>query len=83
MRFSNEDSGQTGDVTGELRVVFRSRSCSLSYVPELIDQIAASWKEFAHEGGCSRGKMSKIFSAFFLFLLVFARAVDVAHDVEF
>jgi hypothetical protein len=41
-RFSGEDSDQTGDATGEPRVVSCSWSCSLSYVPELADQIAAS-----------------------------------------
>jgi hypothetical protein len=30
LRFSGEDSGQTGDATGEPRVASRSRSCSLS-----------------------------------------------------
>ena len=29
LHFSGEDSGQTGDVTGELRVACRSRSCPL------------------------------------------------------
>jgi hypothetical protein len=43
--FSDEDSGQTGDATSEPRVASRSRSCSFSYLPELVDQIAASQKE--------------------------------------
>ena len=50
--FSDEDSGQIGDATGELRVASHSRSCSLSHVPKLADQIVASWKESAHENGC-------------------------------
>ena len=54
--FSGEDSGQTGDATGEPRVVSRSRSCSLSYAPELADQITVSRKESARDGGCPRGK---------------------------
>uniref|UniRef100_A0A2N9G1A0 Uncharacterized protein n=1 Tax=Fagus sylvatica TaxID=28930 RepID=A0A2N9G1A0_FAGSY len=51
-RFSGKDSGQTGEATDEPRVASRIRSCSLSYAPELADQIAASWKESAREGGC-------------------------------
>ena len=54
--FSSEDSGQTGDATGEPRVASRSWSCSLSYPPGLVDQIAPSRKESAHEGGCPGGK---------------------------
>ena len=54
--FFGEDSGQTGDASGEPRVVSRSRSCSLSYAPELADQIAVSRKESARDGGCPRGK---------------------------
>ena len=52
LRFSDEDSSQTGDATGELRVASHSWSCSLSHVPKLADQIVASWKESAHENGC-------------------------------
>jgi hypothetical protein len=63
-RFSDEDSGQTGDATGELRVTSHSRSCSLSYVPKLADQIVASWKESAHENGCPGEKRVR-FSACF------------------
>ena len=55
-RFSDEDSGQTGDATSEPRVVSCSQSCSLSYVPELADQITVSRKESARDGGCPRGK---------------------------
>ena len=66
-RFSDKDSGQTGDATGELRVASRSWSCSLSYAPELANQIAVSRKESALEGGCPGGKTRQIFSAFSLF----------------
>ena len=55
--FSSEDSGQTGEATGEPRVASRSWSCSLSNAPGLADQLAASRKEFAREGGCLGGKM--------------------------
>ena len=69
LRFSGEDSGQMGEATGEPRVVSRSWSYSLSYAPRLADQIAVSQKESAPEGGCPRGKMLQIFSAFSLFFV--------------
>uniref|UniRef100_A0A2N9FVN4 Uncharacterized protein n=1 Tax=Fagus sylvatica TaxID=28930 RepID=A0A2N9FVN4_FAGSY len=47
--FSDDDSGQTGEATGEPRVVSCSWSCSLSYAPRLEDQIAGSQKESVHE----------------------------------
>ena len=40
--FFGEDSDQTGEATGKPRVTSCSWSFSLSYAPELIDQIAAS-----------------------------------------
>ena len=55
-RFSSEDSGQTGEATGEPRVASHSWSCSLSYAPRLMDQIAVSRKESLREGGCPGGK---------------------------
>ena len=67
--FSGEDSGQTGEATGEPRVASQSWSCGLSYAPGLADQIAASRKESAHEGGCLGGKTCQIFSAFSLFFV--------------
>ena len=67
--FSGEDSGQTGKATGDLRVASRSWSCSLSYAPSLEDQIAASRKESLRKGGCPRGKIRQIFSAFSLFFV--------------
>jgi hypothetical protein len=81
--FSGKDSGQTGDATGELRVVSCSWSCSLSYAPGLADQIAASRKESALEGGCPKGKRRQIFSVLSLFSSVFAHMVDVVSDVDF
>uniref|UniRef100_A0A2N9F7E3 Uncharacterized protein n=1 Tax=Fagus sylvatica TaxID=28930 RepID=A0A2N9F7E3_FAGSY len=45
-----------GDAIGEPRVASRSWSCSLSYTPELTDQLVASRKESAREGGCPGGK---------------------------
>ena len=83
MRFSGEDSGQTGEATGEPRVASRSWSCSLSNAPRLVDQLAASRKEFAREGGCSGGKTRQIFNVFSLFLSVFAHMVDLVSDVGF
>jgi hypothetical protein len=72
-RFSGEDSGQTREATVEPRVVRCSWSCHLSNAPRLVDQLAASRKESAREGGCPGGKMRQIFSAFFL-LFVCVRA---------
>ena len=68
-RFSGEDSGQTGEATGELRVASCSWSYSLCYAPRLTDQISVSWKESAREGGCLGGKTRQIFSAFSLFFV--------------
>ena len=83
MRFSSEDSSQTGDATGELRVASHSWSCSLSQGSKLADQLVVSWKESAHEGGCLGRKTCQIFNTFSLFSSVFARMVDVAPDVGF
>uniref|UniRef100_A0A2N9FXL0 Uncharacterized protein n=1 Tax=Fagus sylvatica TaxID=28930 RepID=A0A2N9FXL0_FAGSY len=49
--FSGEDSGQTGDATGEPRVPRRSWSRYLSNAPGLADQLVASRKDSAREGG--------------------------------
>ena len=67
--FSSEDSGQTGDATGEPRVASRSWGCSLSYAPRLVDQIVASQKESVREGGYPGGKTHQIFNAFSLFFV--------------
>ena len=64
--FSSEDSGQTGDVFGEPRVPRRSRSRYLSNAPGLADQLVASWKDSAREGGCPGGKTHFTSGAFFL-----------------
>ena len=66
MCFSGEDSGQTGDATGEPRVARRSRSRYLSNAPELAGQLAASRKDSAREGGCPGRKTRFVPSAFFL-----------------
>uniref|UniRef100_A0A2N9FIU3 Uncharacterized protein n=1 Tax=Fagus sylvatica TaxID=28930 RepID=A0A2N9FIU3_FAGSY len=49
--FSGEDSGQTGDAIGEPRVPRRSWSRYLSNAPGLADQLVASRKDSAREGG--------------------------------
>uniref|UniRef100_A0A2N9F5Q4 Uncharacterized protein n=1 Tax=Fagus sylvatica TaxID=28930 RepID=A0A2N9F5Q4_FAGSY len=51
VHFSGEDSGQTGDAIGEPRVPRRSRSHYLSNAPGLADQLVASRKDSAREGG--------------------------------
>uniref|UniRef100_A0A2N9J5S9 Uncharacterized protein n=1 Tax=Fagus sylvatica TaxID=28930 RepID=A0A2N9J5S9_FAGSY len=51
---SGEDSGQTGDAIGEPRVPRRSRSHYLSNAPGLADQLVASRKDSAREGGFFR-----------------------------
>ena len=82
-RFFGEDSGQTGDSTGEPRVASGSWSCSISQGSKLVDQLTAIWKESAHEGRCPGGKTRQIFSVFSLFSSVFPGTVDVAPDVDF
>ena len=67
--FSGEDSGQTGEATGEPRIASCSWSCSLSYASELVDQIVVSRKESTREGGCPGGKTRQIFSALSLFFV--------------
>jgi hypothetical protein len=66
VRFSGEDSGQTGDAIGEPRVSRRSWSRYLSNAPGLAGQIVASRKDSAREGGCPGGKTRFTPSAFFL-----------------
>ena len=66
VHFSDEDSGQTGDALGEPRVPRRVRSRYLSNTPGLEDQIVASRKDSAREGGCPGGKTHFTPSAFFL-----------------
>uniref|UniRef100_A0A2N9H6R0 Uncharacterized protein n=1 Tax=Fagus sylvatica TaxID=28930 RepID=A0A2N9H6R0_FAGSY len=51
---SGEDSDQTGDAFGEPRVPRRSRSHYLSNAPGLADQLVASRKDSAREGGFFR-----------------------------
>uniref|UniRef100_A0A2N9EU08 Uncharacterized protein n=1 Tax=Fagus sylvatica TaxID=28930 RepID=A0A2N9EU08_FAGSY len=53
VHFSGEDSDQTGDAFGEPRVPRRSWSRYLSNAPGLVDQLVASRKDSAREGGCS------------------------------
>uniref|UniRef100_A0A2N9IRL7 Aminotransferase-like plant mobile domain-containing protein n=1 Tax=Fagus sylvatica TaxID=28930 RepID=A0A2N9IRL7_FAGSY len=57
--FSGEDSGQSGDATGEPRVPRRSWSRHLSNAPGLVHQLAASRKDSACEGGCLGEKCTK------------------------
>jgi hypothetical protein len=66
VHFSGVDSGQTGNAIGEPRVPRRSRSHYLSNAPGLADQLVASRKDSAREGGCPGGKMCFASSAFFL-----------------
>ena len=71
--FSGEDSGQSGDATGEPRVPRRSWSRHLSNTPGLVRQLAASRKDSACEGGCLGEKCTKP-SAHFSLNLVPVRA---------
>uniref|UniRef100_A0A2N9IR81 Reverse transcriptase RNase H-like domain-containing protein n=1 Tax=Fagus sylvatica TaxID=28930 RepID=A0A2N9IR81_FAGSY len=83
VHFSGEDSGQTGDAIGEPRVPRRSRSRYLSNAPGLADQLVASRKDSAREGGCPGGKNAfcsqRVFSQI---LSQFARIFDLAPDVR-
>uniref|UniRef100_A0A2N9HC00 Uncharacterized protein n=1 Tax=Fagus sylvatica TaxID=28930 RepID=A0A2N9HC00_FAGSY len=65
VHFSGEDSDQTGDAFGEPRVPRRSWSRYLSNAPGLVDQLVASRKDSAREGGCPGGKTRFPPSAFF------------------
>ena len=71
--FFGEDSGQTGDATGEPRVAHHSQSHHLSNSPRLEGQLAASRKDSAHEGGCPEEKCIES-SAHFSLLFVCVRA---------
>ena len=72
--FSGEDSGQTGDATGEPRVARLSRSRHLSNAPGLVGQLAASRKDSAREGGCPEEKCIESSAHFsLLFVCVHAR----------
>jgi hypothetical protein len=66
VHFSDADSGQTGDAIGEPRVPRRSWSRYLSNAPGPADQLVASRKDSAREGGCPGGKMRFTPNAFFL-----------------
>jgi hypothetical protein len=83
VHFSGVDSGQTGNAIGEPRVPRRSRSHYLSNAPGLADQLVASRKDSAREGGCPGEKMRFASSAFFQILSQFARIFDLAPDVGF
>ena len=69
MCFSGEDSGQSGDATGEPRVPRRSWSHHLSNAPGLARQLAASRKDSAREGGCLGEKCTKPSARFSLNLV--------------
>uniref|UniRef100_A0A2N9FAP6 Apple domain-containing protein n=1 Tax=Fagus sylvatica TaxID=28930 RepID=A0A2N9FAP6_FAGSY len=56
VHLSGEDSDQMGDAFGEPRVPRRSWSRYLSNAPGLVDQLVASRKDSAREGGCPGGK---------------------------
>ena len=71
--FSGEDSGQTGDATGESRVARRSWSRHLSKAPRVAGQLAASRKDSAREGGCPEEKCIES-PAHFSLLFVCVRA---------
>uniref|UniRef100_A0A2N9HST0 Serine-threonine/tyrosine-protein kinase catalytic domain-containing protein n=1 Tax=Fagus sylvatica TaxID=28930 RepID=A0A2N9HST0_FAGSY len=60
VHFSDEDSGQTGDAIGEPRVPRRSWSCYLSNAPGLADQLVASRKDSAREGGSCAAYFCKV-----------------------
>jgi hypothetical protein len=67
--FSGEDSGQTGEATGKLRVARCSWSCHLSNAPRLVDQIAASRKESSREGVVREEKRVNFQRVFLTFCL--------------
>uniref|UniRef100_A0A2N9FZ95 Uncharacterized protein n=1 Tax=Fagus sylvatica TaxID=28930 RepID=A0A2N9FZ95_FAGSY len=60
VHFSDADSGQTGNAIGEPRVPRRSRSHYLSNAPGLADQLVASRKDSAREGGSCAAYFCKV-----------------------
>uniref|UniRef100_A0A2N9FEU7 Uncharacterized protein n=1 Tax=Fagus sylvatica TaxID=28930 RepID=A0A2N9FEU7_FAGSY len=60
VHFSGADSGQTGNAIGEPRVPRRSRSHYLSNAPGLADQLVASRKDSAREGGSCAAYFCKV-----------------------
>uniref|UniRef100_A0A2N9FWT2 Uncharacterized protein n=1 Tax=Fagus sylvatica TaxID=28930 RepID=A0A2N9FWT2_FAGSY len=60
VHFSDVDSGQTGNAIGEPRVPRRSRSHYLSNAPGLADQLVASRKDSAREGGSCAAYFCKV-----------------------
>uniref|UniRef100_A0A2N9HIU3 Uncharacterized protein n=1 Tax=Fagus sylvatica TaxID=28930 RepID=A0A2N9HIU3_FAGSY len=84
VHLSGEDSDQMGDAFGEPRVPRRSWSRYLSNAPGLVDQLVASRKDSAREGGCPGGKNAfssqRVFSQI---LSQFAHIFDLAPDVRF
>uniref|UniRef100_A0A2N9G9U7 Uncharacterized protein n=1 Tax=Fagus sylvatica TaxID=28930 RepID=A0A2N9G9U7_FAGSY len=89
---------QTGDAIGEPRVPRRSRSHYLSNAPGLADQLVASRKDSAREGGYQLvasqedsvrkrgnvgGKIPELSATALFRRPVFTRVVDVAPDVGF
>uniref|UniRef100_A0A2N9HYN2 Uncharacterized protein n=1 Tax=Fagus sylvatica TaxID=28930 RepID=A0A2N9HYN2_FAGSY len=86
VHFSGEDSDQTGDAFGEPRVPRRSWSRYLSNAPGLVDQLVASRKDSAREGGCPGGKNAFLPQRVFflqIFVPVRAHIFDLAPDVRF
>jgi hypothetical protein len=65
-RFSGEDSGQTGEATGEPRVARRSWSHHISNAPGFADQLVVSREDSAREGGCPGEKRVKSLAHFSL-----------------
>uniref|UniRef100_A0A2N9GRY8 Uncharacterized protein n=1 Tax=Fagus sylvatica TaxID=28930 RepID=A0A2N9GRY8_FAGSY len=84
VHLSGEDSDQMGDAFGEPRVPRRSWSRYLSNAPGLVDQLVASRKDSAREGGCPGGKNAFSSQRVFLQILSqFAHIFDLAPDVRF
>ena len=64
--FSDEDSGETGEATGEPRVAPRSWSHHLSNAPWLADQLVVSREDPVREGGCPGEKHVRFLARFSL-----------------
>ena len=83
VHFSNEDSGQTGDVLGEPRVPRRSWSRYLANAPGLEDQLVASRKDSARRRLSGRKNAFYSRRVFSKILSPFARVFDLVPDVGF
>jgi hypothetical protein len=83
--FSDKDSGQTGEATGEPRVARRSWSRHLSNAPGLADQLVVSREDSVREAKAvvQEKNASNLWLVFPYFLSVFVHIFDLALEIGF